>query len=170
MERKDIFKSWFDQECFANRAMIKMIASVPQTARTDERYQRALDLAGHIAACRLNWLDRMESDGMQQGNWWPHVASVEELPVEFARTESVWREYLAQLEDDMLDVDFEFPVQNSAKYRWNILGQIMQLVGHAFYHRGQIALLVTELGGELIDTDYLYWAFEQQPDRWKLIP
>ena len=32
--------------------------------------------------------------------------------------------------------------------------QIEQLAGHAAYHRGQIALLVDQLGGEVQDTDY----------------
>jgi uncharacterized damage-inducible protein DinB len=29
--------------------------------------------------------------------------------------------------------------------------------GHAWYHRGQIAMLVKDLGGETVDTDYIFW-------------
>ena len=32
------------------------------------------------------------------------------------------------------------------------------MVGHAFYHRGQIVMLVAELGGDTVDTDYLFWS------------
>ncbi|MGC4045162.1 MAG: DinB family protein [Armatimonas sp.] len=35
--------------------------------------------------------------------------------------------------------------------------QIVQLIGHAPYHRGQVALLVDQLGGEVVDTDYADW-------------
>ena len=62
------------------------------------------------------------------------------------------------MRDDDLARDFEFNSSTGDRYRWNIEGQIAQLVGHAFYHRGQISLLVDELGGETVDTDYLFWA------------
>jgi uncharacterized damage-inducible protein DinB len=34
---------------------------------------------------------------------------------------------------------------------------LTQLFGHAWYHRGQIAQLVAELGGKAVDTDYIFW-------------
>jgi uncharacterized damage-inducible protein DinB len=40
--------------------------------------------------------------------------------------------------------------------------QVIQLFGHASYHRGQIALLVDQLGGEVVDTDYVDWWWARQ--------
>lgn len=146
-----------------------MIRSVPESARSDPRFALALQLAGHLAACRENWLDRMAAGGVNQADWWPDKVNLEDLPARYEALEKSWSGYLAGLGDDDLDVDFDFPVQGGA-YRWNIEGQVMQMIGHGFYHRGQIALLVKQLGGEPVDTDYLYWAFQQQPERWKRLP
>ena len=52
---------------------------------------------------------------------------------------------------------FEFTELNGESFRLPIEVQIVQLVGHASYHRGQIALLVDQLGGETVDTDYADW-------------
>lgn len=172
MARIEIYRTWYEQEKHANGEMLKMLASVPADGREDPRYQRALVLAAHLSACRENWLDRMTGVGAGSADWWPKSADLSELPGRFAAMEARWTGYLAQLDDDGLDMDFEFSAapEKGDTYRWNIEGQIMQLVGHAFYHRGQIALLVGQLGGEPVDTDYLYWAFGQQPDRWRKLP
>lgn len=148
--------------------MLAMLGSVPEKARSDARFKRALILAGHLAVCRENWLDRMAGDGRRQAAWWPRASDLDRLRARFARVETRWSEYLTGLGDEDLDVDFEFPVTGGG-YRWNIEGQIFQLVGHAYYHRGQIALLVDELGGKAEDTDYLYWAVKRSPERWKRI-
>jgi uncharacterized damage-inducible protein DinB len=34
---------------------------------------------------------------------------------------------------------------------------LTQVFGHAWYHRGQIASLVAELGGKAVDTDFIFW-------------
>lgn len=160
------YRTWFEQEKASTVKMLAMIDSVPLDKRADPRYDQALRLAGHLAACRENWLDRMIDGGTHQVTWWPRSAKCENLRKRFARLEARWTAYLATLTDDVLDVDFEFPVTGGS-YRWNIEGQVMQLVGHAFYHRGQIALLVDQLGGKSVDTDFLFWAIEQHPDRWR---
>ena len=167
MARIEIYREWYEQEKFANAQMLGMLQSIPSELRTDPRFQRASILVAHLAACRENWLDRMASEGTGQTNWWPEEAHIDLLPSRYSKLEARWTEYLDGLDDTGLDEDFEFPTSNSGRFRWNIEGQIRQLVGHAFYHRGQVALLVDELGGETVDSDYLYWAVEHNPDRWR---
>src|SRR5207244_4231162 len=86
---------------------------------------------------------------------------LESLRSRFSALESSWTDYLRAVDDDDLEREFEFPTREGSRYRWSIEGQIVQLVGHAFYHRGQISLLVDELGGEPVDTDYLYWSYRR---------
>ena len=43
------------------------------------------------------------------------------------------------------------------RYRWRLLDLLTQVFGHAWYHRGQIAMLVNDLGGEAVDTDFIFW-------------
>jgi len=100
-------------------------------------------------------------------SWWPKDVVLEDLLGRFKAIEDRWTAYLSNLSDENLDVDFDFHISPKVGYRWNIEGQIRQLVGHGFYHRGQIAMLVDQLGGKTVDTDYLFWAYSQQPERWK---
>jgi uncharacterized damage-inducible protein DinB len=169
MSSLEKYRHWYEHEKDSNAKMLAMIASVPVEAQSDPRFNRALVLAAHLAACRENWLDRMTAGGNNQTAWWPETVQFEDLPERFAAIEKRWTDYLAGSEDDRLDVDFDFPTTSGASYRWNIEGQVVQLVGHAFYHRGQIALLVDQLGGKTEDTDYLFWEFQQQPERWKAL-
>jgi len=166
----DHYRHWFEHEKASNSAMLKMLKTVPEPKRGDPWFQRAVTLAAHLAACRENWLDRMINGAKAQSDWWPKDVKLEELPRRYKKMEKQWTDYLARLTDRKLDVDFSFPASSGkGGYRWNIEGQIVQLVGHAFYHRGQISLLVDQLGGRTVDTDYLFWAVKRQPERWKKI-
>ena len=154
----DRYREWWEHELDCNEKMLAMIESVPADKRDDPRFQRAVVLAAHLAACRENWLDRMVNDSKNQIEWWPEDAKLEGLRPRYARMQRMWSEYLARITEEDLARNFEFP-GGGKRYRWNIEGQIFQLVGHAYYHRGQIAMVVEELGGETEDTDYLFWAY-----------
>lgn len=153
------FQEWFEHECDCNAKMLGMIESVPIDRRSDPEFARAVQLAHHLAACRENWLDRMVNESKNQTDWWPEGESPTTLSLRYQLMKDAWSKYLASLDDTTLVEDFEFPGSDGKRYRWSIEGQIVQLVGHAFYHRGQIAMLVDKLGGETVDTDYLYWAY-----------
>lgn len=158
------YREWYEHEKDCNTKMLKMIASVPESHRSDPRFERAVQLAHHLAVCRENWLDRMTNESRDQKDWWPEGETHATLVERFQALEEKWTTYLRALTDEGLLEDFEFPsTDRTSRYRWSIEGQIVQLVGHAFYHRGQIAQIVLELGGESVDTDYLYWAYRRNP-------
>jgi|CXWL01.1.fsa_nt_gi uncharacterized damage-inducible protein DinB len=161
------YKKWLEQEIDSNEKLLKMVQSVPESNRSDSRFQLAVDLGRHMCACRDNWLVRITGSG-DEGDWWPKGESIETLSLRMKSYESDWTRYLSILSNEELAEDFQFGVSGGNRYNWNVEGQIMQMVGHAFYHRGQIALLVDQLGGTVIDTDYLYWAYQQDP-RWGIV-
>ena len=146
-----------------NEKLIAMIESVPEANRTDPRFQQAVNLAAHLAACRENWLDRIEVGGHQQTAWFESKAALPTLRPRFAAIEARWGAFLAGLTEAELERVFEFTTSEGQPFRWYVEGQILQLIGHASYHRGQIALLVDQLGGETVDTDYLFWAYDRDP-------
>lgn len=157
------YREWFEQERDSNTKMLDMLESVPAGRRTDPRFDQAVTLVGHLAACRENWLDRILTGGTAQVDWWPVDEAIEGLRPRYAAIEARWYFYLDCLTPEELRGDFEFAAGDGTRYRWSIEGQIMQLIGHAFYHRGQVALLVEQLGGTTFDTDYLYWALPRNP-------
>src|SRR3569832_102642 len=93
------YREWFEQERDSNDKMLGMIESVPADKRTDPKFQQAVTLAAHLAACRENWLDRMIHDSKDQGPWWEEKAQLETLRSRFAAMEIAWTDYLSQMDD-----------------------------------------------------------------------
>lgn len=151
------YRAWYEYETDCNHKMLAMLESVPGANRSDARFQRAVTLADHLAAGREKWLDYMEEKGPNQIAWWDERCELATLRPRFAALESQWTDYLARLEQAQLAQDFEFIESNGERFHVPIEVQIVQLIGHASYHRGQIALLVDQLGGETVDTDYADW-------------
>jgi len=155
------YRHWYAQERAANEKMLTMIESVPEAARSDDRFVRAVTLAAHLAACRENYLEILQGCAFH-GPWWPTDVPVDTLRSRYAQMEAGWNAYLDSLTDDTLVRNFDAE-EGGYRYRWNTEGQIFQLLGHAYYHRGQISLLVDALGGTTVDTDYVDWAIENDP-------
>jgi uncharacterized damage-inducible protein DinB len=155
------YREQYEHEKDSNGKMLTMIESVPEANRSDPRFQQAVTLAAHLLICRENWLDRMRGDGMKQVDWEDSTCDLAALRPRFAALEARWSDYLAQLDDEQLMQDFTFLTWENELFSLRTEVQIVQLTGHAAYHRGQIALLVDQLGGETVDTDYVYWAVPQ---------
>lgn len=151
------FRELYEYEKDCNDKTLIMIESVPQTNRTDSRYHQALALAAHLAFCREFWLGVMHDGEDAQGEWFEKTADLSSLRQRFATIESRWTSYLANLDDSDLAREFELPF-GEYQMDWYVEGQILQLLCHAPYHRGQVALLVDQLGGTTVDTDYLLYA------------
>jgi uncharacterized damage-inducible protein DinB len=157
MSQLDQYRGLYEYEKDCNAKMLAMLESVPDASRSDARFQRAVTLAGHLAACRENWLDYMAKEGKNQVDWFDQRCDLATLRPRFAALESQWTDYLAHLDADQLAQDFEFAISDEERFRLPVEVQVIQLIGHASYHRGQVALLVDQLGGETVDTDYADW-------------
>ena len=150
------YRVLYEHEKDSNDKMLAMLEAVPEAGRGEARFQQAVTIAGHLAACRENWLDRMTGEGSGQANWYDEQCDLATLRPRFAALERRWTEYLAGLSEDQLAQDFEF-TEGGPSFRLPTEVQVEQLGGHTAYHRGQIALLVDQLGGETSDTDYVDW-------------
>jgi len=150
------YRLWYEHEKDSTHKILTMLESVPEASRTDARFQQGVAIAGHLAACRENWLSHMDSNGSSLVGWFDAQADSAALRPRFAALEARWTEYLARLDEAMLASYFSF-TDNGQSFHVPTEVQIVQLFGHAAYHRGQIALLVDQLGGETLDTDYVDW-------------
>jgi uncharacterized damage-inducible protein DinB len=151
------YRILYEHEKDCNHKMLAMIESVPKANQSDARFQQVVTLADHLAACRENWLDRMASEGQKQVAWFDERCEFATLRPRSTALERQWTDYLAHLDEARLAQDFEFSESNGERFLLPIEVQVVQLLGHASYHRGQITLLVDQLGGEMVDTDYADW-------------
>ena len=152
----DRFRRWYEHERDSNAKSLAMLESVPVVRRVAEEFQKAVDRLAHLAAARQRWLYRL-------GHWpespalFPQKTALADLPALVAQTELAWVAYLNRLDDEELARELEWEAGDGRRYRWNVEGVLTQLFGHAWYHRGQIAQLVSGLGGKSVDTDYIFW-------------
>jgi uncharacterized damage-inducible protein DinB len=160
MSQIERYRVLYEHEKDCNLKMLAMLESVPEAHRSNPRFQQAVSLAGHLAACRENWLNFMEAGGSDMAAWYDKGCQLTTLRPRFAAVEAKWTDYLARLDDERLPKDFEF-IENGQHFSLPVEVQIEQLVGHCAYHRGQIVLLVDQLGGKTVDTDYVSWAWPE---------
>ena len=158
------YRQSYEYEKDSNQKMLAMLASVPQAGRSDARFQQAVSLAGHLLACRENWLDRMEGTGQHEAAWFDAACDLASLAPRFAAIQVRWTDYLARLEESQPAQEFEF-LEGDMRFSLPIEVQIVQLIGHESYHRGQVALLVDQLGGETVDTDFADWWWANRKEK-----
>lgn len=151
----DRFRRWYEHERDSNAKTLAMLESVPADRRADPLFEKAVGKMAHLVAARRRWLARL---GLSTELPEPFPKTpLAELPALVAAVEAKWTAYLATLNDAALakTIEWEF---NGTKMRWNLEGLLTQTNGHAWYHRGQVAMLVSMLGGTMVDTDYIFFA------------
>lgn len=72
--------------------------------------------------------------------------------------EQSMREYLAQLQDDMLcDTPIEEPEEDKGLIVWQVL---LHVVNHGTDHRAQLLRLLNDLGVKTTSQDYIFYVYE----------
>lgn len=161
MSRLELYRELYEYEKDCNAKMLAMIDSVPAASRSDARFQQAVSIAGHSVASRKKWLSRMKGEALPEeekwaAQWYDEKCSFTALGPRFDDTARQWTNYLASLDEAQLAQKFGF-AEGEEHFSLPVEVQIIHLFGHASYHRGQVALLVNELSGEVSLTDYEDW-------------
>jgi uncharacterized damage-inducible protein DinB len=154
------FQRWYAYEIACDARMLAMIDSVPLERRGEPDYLRAIKLADHLARGREKWLWFMQGNGPTDVPWWSDEETLDTLAPRFDALHDAWQSYLASLTDADLSRLFSFVEQNGEEFETPIEVQLVQLMHHASYHRGQIVQLVDRIGAETVDTDYADYIWE----------
>src|SRR5687768_11621877 len=104
MSLLDHYRAMYEYEIDCNHKLLAMLESVPEVNRSDSRFQRAVTLAGHLAACRENWLAHMEAEcpnpvALCDGPWFDAQCELVTLRPRFAALERQWTDYLTGLDE-----------------------------------------------------------------------
>ncbi|MFO0840336.1 MAG: DinB family protein [Phycisphaerae bacterium] len=150
------FRHWYDYERDCNAKSLQMLQSVPDESRASPQFARAVGKLAHLIAARHMWLHRLGAVADRPESWFPPT-TLEQLPALVDAIQRRWTDYLAALSDADLAADFTCAGGDGKRYRWRLIDLLTQVFGHAWYHRGQIAMLVKDLGGDAVDTDYIFW-------------
>ncbi len=153
------YRRWFDYEKDSHAKTLASLAAVPENLRESELFGKAVYLMGHIVAARRMWLFRLGFLN-EDTDLFTREISLAELPAQISEMETVWSQYLRQLNEDDLSRVFEYRSYEGQRFRNSIEDILTQLFGHSWYHRGQIAMLLRTLGAEPAVTDLVFWTRE----------
>lgn len=161
-EIRNRFRRWFEYEQDAHAKVISSFHSVPEGKRSAPEFRKAVALLAHIVAARQIWLARLGVIPAASDTMFPNGPAVDldRVAADWQRVSGLWDDYLTSLDDHEIDRQFEYQSLDAGRFRNRIEDILVQLFGHSWYHRGQIAMLVRAAGGEPAVTDLIYWCRE----------
>ena len=133
------FDGWANQETLRS---LKMMTRPPE---------RAVALIAHIAATQRVWLERARSLPQSVAVWpqWSLVETAKNLP-------DVLGEWTRLITTEELSREFGYTNTKGQQFRNRLSDVALHVAFHGVYHRGQIAVLVRQQGGEPAETDFIH--------------
>jgi len=154
------YRRWFEYEKDAHEKVLASLNSVPDAKRAAPEFQKGVSWLAHMMAARQLWLFRFGVAKDAPTDFFPQPITLDEVTAQVNEIHRIWTNYLRRLDDAELARVFEYQSLEGAWFRNTVEDILTQLFGHSWYHRGQIAALVRDIGEEPAATDFVFWARE----------
>jgi uncharacterized damage-inducible protein DinB len=154
----DELRSLFAYDSWANDILLAAIQRLPEeTLRRDlgASHQSLFGTMVHLVAAEEIWISRWK------GAPRPKLTSTEEIPSMSAlldwwsRVREERDAYVSSLKDADLEGELEMSTSTGTKYRHRFSDMFRHMANHSSYHRGQVALLLRQLGEKPPSTDLI---------------
>ena len=113
---------------------------------------RAVAVMGHIQWSRRLWLSRLVGGPPVKR---PEAWTVDRLADEARDLDNLWGRYLERLKEEDLGTIVRYVSTEGVGYEQPVHEILTHVFNHSAYHRGQIAMLVRQCGGEPPETDFI---------------
>lgn len=154
------YRRWFDYEKDAHAKVLASFDAVPEDERATPEYQKAVSLFAHMMLARRLWLYRFGILTEGPREFFPQNVALDTIKAMAEEMHAAWSAYFERLDEAELARVFEYRALDGPRFRNRIEDILTQLFGHSWYHRGQIALLLRQAGGEPAVTDFVFWSRE----------
>lgn len=157
---------------FGRWARKRLLQSIPSSDTDDAFTRPVLDLGTirarfvHIMAAELIWIDRIGFD--RPARFASAMLPEEDVPDRVALIER-WSEIdarydhlFASCNDEMLNDSVTYRSMGGASFQSTLREILMHVALHGMYHRGQVATILSRLGGPVVSTDLITYYREQQ--------
>lgn len=155
----------YDYNAWANEKLFDVISQLTPAEYTKAvagSYGSIRNTMVHVVSTEWGWLSRC-GGRKRTGRLHPEdYATVESLIEEWNRVEVSMRNYLPELQDEDLARRIEYTGGDDKKCSMP-LGELLQhTLNHAAHHRGQVAVLLRELGYDPGQFDLLFYFAEKR--------
>lgn len=145
---------------YDDEANAKALTSIRTTSDNPAK-ERAICILAHILIARRAWLQRLGGPGRDQVgpvDFFPKGLTIDDLEHMLSEVRSLWQEYLAHLTDARIRQVIDYTSSDGKKWSTHVEEVLTHVSLHGAYHRGQIAMLVRNAGGDPIGTDFIVGA------------
>jgi len=163
MTVKDL-EALYDYSYWANRRLFNVILQLTPEQFTQTvagSYGSLRNTLVHVLSAEWGWLSRCGGQARRarlNPADYPTAESVVEL---WNKVEGYVREFLSTLKDEDLLRDAVY-MNEAGDKRAMPLGELMQhAANHGVHHRGQVTLLIRQLGHKPVDVDILFYYAEK---------
>jgi uncharacterized damage-inducible protein DinB len=152
---------------WANNHLVKVSSRASPAELAAPRgasFESILISLAHIAAAQINWLERWTTGR----NTMPTL-ELQKMPdlgtvrASFLASHAGLRDFLAGLGDERLAVPLVFRDSSGSEFNRPLWQLMLHVANHGTYHRGEIALMLSEFGHSPGDLDFIYWTYEHLP-------
>lgn len=151
---------------WANQRSLEVSGKLSEEAFLREMgnsFSSVRDTLTHILSAEWIWLERWHGrypNAMLNPADFPDVRS---LRSRWQTITSDYQSFIHGLTRERLEQDLAYINRSGERYTYPLWQQMVHVVNHSSYHRGQITTLLRQLGAEAISTDLLQYYDERPP-------
>ena len=158
----DAFRHFYNYHFAENRKIwdsyVTQLSLEKFTQPVDYSYGSARDQIIHLISADEVWFSELR--GVEASEPFPPATGDDRKTIRahWDRVEQSMRDYLAELQDDMLfDKPIEEPEEDKDLILWQVL---LHVVNHGTDHRAQLLRLLNDLGVKTAYQDYIFYVYE----------
>ena len=156
-------RSLYTYNEWANARMFMAAARLDQTVFAEPRgssFSSIRDTLAHIATSEWVWLRRWRGESPSAVPEWGSLERATALLQKLAEIEADRAAFLRGLTDDVLETPLSYRNLKGESYTQPLVDQLVHVVNHSTYHRGQIATLSRQAGFPAPATDLIVFKRE----------
>jgi len=117
----------------------------------------------HILSGEWIWLERWQGRSPKTLLHPETFHTVQSLESQGERVDRELAHFVEALTPQRLDEELAYLNQKGQRYSYPLWQQMLHVVNHSSYHRGQITISLRQLGAEAVSTDFLVYC-DEKPD------
>lgn len=151
----DHYRELLSYDTWANERCLNAIDTIPSDRRAGAAYDRLLALIPHNLIARRVWRWRiLEQHYDNPSAWFPPMSTHDARALQ-REVDAEWASFFPSLTLTDLERSHSYKTSDGTPHTRLIRRSLTHVFNHGTYHRGQIARLVTEHGGERPSTDFM---------------
>ena len=120
------------------------------------------DTLAHILGAEWIWLERWQGRSPRALLDAATFSTAQSLESRWETVERDQMQFIEALTPERLGEELRYINQKGQRYSYPLWQQLVHVVNHSSYHRGQVTTLLRQLGAEPVSTDFLVY-FDEKP-------